>query len=395
MEKDNVATRWFQFPFRIFFLSVAIWGLIVIPLWLAEQVGHMNAFHALPGIVWHQHEMIFGLLMPAIAGFLLTAVCVWTKTERTHGWWLFGMWVVWLLGRLSITWGQALPYGLVAGINLLFTPLVAVDAGRRVFLRKQWRQLPILLVLTLLFVTQAIVLLLPAAQTIYKLHALHAALVATCGIMMIIGGRITPAFSKNWLNRQDRTEEAERIENPNWLQYLALALLVLLTVLVAANVKGAWVASVAVLAAIACLVRILLWRGWYTITDPLLWILHLSLLWIPLGLFLLAGSSMHWWGSNAWSHAIGVGAMFSLIIGVMTRVSLGHTGRKMELPKGQVAAYVLIQLGAVVRVATAMGWLPQNEGLIASGTMWALALVIFLVPYSVILSVPRVDGKPG
>lgn len=398
MEQRMHPTRWFQYPFRIFFLSLAAWAIVVIPLWLLTQLGGYTLRPALPLLLWHEHEMIFGLLMPAIAGFLLTAVCVWTKTDRLHGWTLFAMWMVWLLGRVAITFGGGWPAWIPVGMNLLFTGWIFVDVARRVLPKKQWRQVPILLVLFALFATQASVLL--SSDVLFQMATLRAALIATCGIMMVIGGRITPAFSGNWLRKQGRGEQASQIQNPTALQHVTLALILATCGLVALSASPALIATFAGLAALGCLARIVLWRGWLTLDEPMLWILHLSLLWIPAGFALLVfaqpgpwGDAL--WGNNVWTHALGVGAMGGLIIGVMTRVALGHTGRKLELPPSQLAAYALIHLGAVIRVLTAMSWLDRSTGLILSGACWSLAFLIFLVPYTPILSLPRVDGKPG
>lgn len=399
MEHRMTPARWFQYPFRIFFLSLAAWSILVIPLWLGNQLAGWKFSPALMPLLWHEHEMIFGLLMPAVAGFLLTAVCVWTKTERLHGASLFGLWLVWFGGRAAITFGGDWPRWIPMALNLAFTGLIFWDVARRVLPKKQWRQVPILIVLLALLLTQAAVFLVPDVR--YQLATLHAALVATCGIMMVIGGRITPAFSGNWLRKEGRADEASRIDNPNWLQHLTLAFIIALTALIATRAPQSVIAVVAGLTAVGCLVRILLWRGWYTLQEPMLWILHLSLLWIPLGFALMVlaqpgpwGEAL--WGNNVWSHALGVGAMGGLIIGVMTRVSLGHTGRPLVLPKSQLAAYALIHAGAVIRVLTAMKWIGDRQvGLILSGVCWSLAFLIFLIPYTPILSLPRVDGKPG
>lgn len=399
MEHRMTPTRWFQYPFRIFFLSLAAWSLLVIPLWLGTQLNGWKLTSALPLLLWHEHEMIFGLLMPAIAGFLLTAVCVWTQTDRLHGWSLFGLWLVWLAGRVSVTFGGSWPAWLPIVLNLAFTALIFWDVARRVLPKKQWRQVPILIVLLALLVTQATVFL--ASDIRYQLSTLHASLVATCGIMMVIGGRITPAFSGNWLRKEGRSAEASRIKNPGWLQHLTLGFIIVLTALIAVRAPGMWIAGAAALAAIGCFARIALWRGWYTLQEPMLWILHLSLLWIPLGFVLMVfaqpgpwGAAL--WGHNVWSHALGVGAMGGLIIGVMTRVSLGHTGRPLVLPKSQLVGYALIHAGALIRVLTAMKWIGDRPtGLILSGVCWSLAFLIFLIPYAPILSLPRADGKPG
>ena len=386
-QPSSALTTLFQYPFRIFFLSVGFWGLLVIAIWLAVLMQLLPSAFAVPPMIWHQHEMVFGLLQAAIAGFLLTAVCVWTGTERLHGVWLLLLWLVWLAGRLSLTFGASLPAAVPITINLLFMPLLILDATRRIVPARQWRHLTVLVALLLLWLAQA-ALLLSAGS----LQAFAIGLVAACALMMIIGGRITPAFSANWLRAHGGQPEA--IRNPPWLERLGLLLMLGLCLALLSGEPWA-ISLLALLSAAATLLRIVLWRGWLTRTEPLLWILHLSLLWIPLGLLLLALTDLAGWPNTVWIHAIGAGAMGGLILGVMTRVALGHTGRPLTLPRGIVSAYWLIHAGAVLRILTALTVLPWREGLVLAGVCWSLALLLFVLRYSSILSQPRVDGKPG
>ncbi|KXS52025.1 MAG: uncharacterized protein involved in response to NO, partial [Marinobacter sp. T13-3] len=144
----------FAYPFRIFFLSMAVLALVAIPTWVLQVSGVIHLPLAMPGLLWHQHEMLFGFLSAGIAGFLLTAVCVWTGTDRTHGWPLALIWGVWLAGRLLLAFGADLPAWLVQGANLAFLPLVMIDAGWRIWHARQKRQLMILAVLGLLWAMQ-------------------------------------------------------------------------------------------------------------------------------------------------------------------------------------------------------------------------------------------------
>lgn len=375
----------FAYPFRIFFLSLAIWAMVAVAVWVGNVTGVGSIDLALPPLQWHQHEMVFGLLSAEIAGFLLTAVCVWTGTERLHGLGLILLWQVWLLGRL-LGLLPATPPVLLLTINLLFLPLVMLDAGRRILSARQPRQIPILLVLAVLWGTQAAFLFERDA------NALNVALVAASALMLIIGGRITPAFSGNWLRA--RGQSADPIRNPAWLDWLTLvAILSLCATLWLQN--DALTGGLALMAGAISLSRILLWRGWRVSREPLLWILHVSLLWIPAGLFLLAGTHLADWPDNVWVHALGLGAMGGLMLGVMTRVSLGHTGRPLILPRGMAAAYLMIHASAVIRVLTAFGGLPWQWGIDISALLWLGAWALFLLRYAPILLSPRADGKPG
>jgi len=382
----GAVTQVFSYPFRIFFLSMAVWAVLVIPLWLLVVTGLWQAPLGLAPIPWHQHEMLFGILNAAIAGFLLTAVCVWTQTERLHGLPLVLLWGVWLLGRLLITLGEALPEWLVIGVNLAFLPLVWLDAARRVLGVRQARQYPILVILALLWGMQAALLINPTTRWV------DGALIAAAALMLVIGGRITPGFSSGWLRQRDLDHTQVQV-----FPWLEKTLLVAMGTLFFAVLSGTAIPVMiaAALAGLISLVRILLWRGWLVRTEPLLWILHISLLWIPAGLLLLAGANAGFWAHNVWVHAIGLGAMGSLILGVITRVSLGHTGRPLTLPGGIVFAYLLLQAGALMRVLTALSILPWTGGLTATGVCWTLAFAIFLWRYTGILASPRADGRPG
>jgi uncharacterized protein involved in response to NO len=378
----------FAYPFRIFFLSAGVLAVLVVPAWLALLLGGGGgASLALAPLHWHQHEMLFGLLHAAIAGFLLTAVCNWTGTERLHGAPLVALWTVWLAGRLLLAAGAAAPTWLVHGVDLAFLPLVMLDAGRRVWAARQHRQWIVLAVLGALWAMEVGFHRDPGGP--YARGALLAAMM----LMLVIGGRITPAFSGNWLRQRGRDPDSIRVLP--WLERLTLAAMaaVLVTQLVA--VPAAVAAGAALLAAAAALLRLGLWRGWQAREEPLLWVLHLALAWIPLALLLLAGAALGRLPATAWVHAAGAGAMALLILGVMSRVALGHTGRPLRLPRGIAAAFVLLLCAGAVRVGGAVGVLAWRESLLVAGALWTLAFLLFLARYAGVLTAPRADGKPG
>src|SRR5690554_8125417 len=332
----------FAYPFRIFFLSMTVLTLVGIPLWVLEVTGVLQLPLAMPALFWHQHEMLFGFLSAAIAGFLLTAVCVWTQTERTHGLPLALLWGVWLAGRLLLALGGSLPDLLVQGINLAFMPLVMIDAGWRVWHARQKRQVMFVVVLGLLWLMQI------GFVTRLDMSFSYGALIMAMALISIIGGRITPAFTAGWLRQRGGDASAVKM-----IPALDMAALFSMILLMASLVTG-WqtlTAIIAVVAAALMLVRLYNWTGWLVRSEPLLWILHLSILWVPVALILLAGSLVAGWPSNAWSHAAGTGAISCLILGVIARVSLGHTGRPLVLPKGMVLAFVAIQLAEIGRAS--------------------------------------------
>jgi len=376
----------FAYPFRIFFLSMAVLALVAIPTWVLQVSGVIHLPLAMPGLLWHQHEMLFGFLSAGIAGFLLTAVCVWTGTDRTHGWPLALIWGVWLAGRLLLAFGADLPAWLVQGANLAFLPLVMIDAGWRIWHARQKRQLMILAVLGLLWAMQI------GFVTRLDMTFSYGALIMAMALISIVGGRITPAFSSGWLKRHG--QDSSVIKMVPALDMAALATMVALMLSLVIGWQG--VASLlALVAAALMLVRLYNWKGWLFAKEPLLWILHISILWVPVALILLAGSLLAGWPTNAWAHAAGTGAIGGLILGVIARVSLGHTGRPLVLPRGMVLAFVAIQLAAVIRVLTGFNLIPWHPGIGASALLWLLAYGLFLVRYTGVLASPRADGKPG
>lgn len=376
----------FSYPFRIFFLSMTVLALLVVPVWVMQLTGVVNLPLALPGLFWHQHEMLFGFLSAAIAGFLLTAVSVWTGTNRTHGARLVALWGIWLAGRLLLAFGGGLPDWLVHTVNLAFLPLVMLDAGWRIWHARQKRQLMILVVLGLLWLMQiGFVLRLDMTYS-------YGALIMAMALISIIGGRITPAFSSGWLRQRGLDASGIRM-----IPALDMATLFSMILLMASLVTGWQTVSgiLAIVAATLMLVRLAGWKGWLVRKEPLLWILHLSILWVPVALALLAGTLLAGWPSNAWSHAAGTGAVSCLILGVIARVSLGHTGRPLVLPRGMVLAFVAIHLAALIRVLTALDAIPWHPGIGSSTVLWFLAFGLFLIRYTGVLASPRPDGKEG
>lgn len=383
----SVTRIFFAYPFRAFFASAAVLAVVAVPLWLAMLLHGWRPGSLFAPLHWHQHEMLFGFLHAAIAGFLLTAVCAWTGTPRLHGARLAGLWIVWASGRVTMLCGEALPATLVHAVDLMFLPLVMLDAGWRIVGARQPRHLVILIVLAGLWAMELGYHLQPTGPFA------HGALILAMTLMLVIGGRITPAFSISWLRASGRDPSAIRVVPA--LEILTLASMMAVLAAVLLGLPATVLAIASGLAMLVTTIRLLLWRGWLVRQEPLLWILHVALAWIPLSLGLLAASAWGWAPSTAWVHAAGTGAMGTLILGVMSRVALGHTGRALVLPRGMTLAFALVLSAALVRVLAALGDVPWREGLLISGGLWVAAFALFLWRYLAILVGPRVDGKPG
>lgn len=393
--REGRARALWQCPFRPFFLATAAYALCAVAGWLGVLVFAWPLAGDHPPMQWHSHEMLFGMVAAAVAGFLLTAMCNWTGARSLSGTPLKALLGLWLAGRLAMWMSAVLPHWLVALIDLSFLAVVAGYSGFIIIGSGNRRNLPLVIVVTVLGLANA---LFHAGLATGDAGLLRGAELGTIGLivllMVIIGGRITPAFTRNWMMR--RQMDPSVVRSRSWLDWTATLATIALIVLLLADAPSGWIAALAGVAGAANLARVAGWSGWRTLGDPLVWILHAGYAWIALGLILMAlGRGFGLVADTVWLHALGPGAMGVLIMGVMTRVSLGHTGRPLKLPSGAVAAYVLIIAAALVRVATAAGWLPWLPGLIASTAAWVGAFAVFLALYLPILAAPRADGRPG
>lgn len=381
--------RWpvFEAPFRIFFLSSAVAAVVLIPVWLVLFTQGGKTMMPVHPLFWHQHEMLAGFLYAAIAGFILTAVANWTGTPALHGPALIGLWCLWLAGRLAMAAGGAFPI-LAAVVDLAFMPVLAGIVASRVWHVRQYRQFILVVVLMLFWVLD---LLFHCTDEPRFLHAM--VLLATA-LIVIIGGRITPAFTANWLMRAKGPEGGKAVRRFPRLDRLSIATCLALVVLEALDWQWAWlVAPLAAVAALLVLVRLAGWSGWRTGSDPLLWILHVGHLWVVLGLAMKALAVVGLVPQTAWLHALGAGAIGTMILAVATRVTVAHTGRPLRLLPGAIWVYAAILVAGVLRLLTALQWLPLIVGLWSAAAAWILAFGVFLLCYLPVLVRP--DAKAG
>jgi len=384
-----------SYPFRPFFIATATYAILALAGWLGILLlgWPLSGPHA--PMQWHSHEMLFGMVATAIAGFLLTAMCNWTGAKPLSGRALQGLFALWLAGRAAMWLSAVLPHWLVAVIDLGFLAFVALHAAVVIIGSGNSRNLPLVIVVTVLWLANG---LFHAGLANADAELVRSAELATIGLITllitIIGGRITPAFSRNWMMRVGMDPAVVRTRKGT--EFATIASTLALVVFLLAGAPAWLIAPTAALAGVAHLLRLIDWAGWRTRSDPLVWILHLGYAWIPLGLLLMAldfGFGLV--AATAWLHALGPGAMGVMIVGVMTRVALGHTGRPLELPRLAVSAYWLIIAAALVRLLTALGWLPWSVGVKISALAWVAAFAVFLLLYLPILLRPRPDGRPG
>jgi uncharacterized protein involved in response to NO len=399
--QQKAASRFvlFAYGFRPFFLLAGWFALLAIGGWLWVFSSPDASFTVWPASygpvqLWHGHEMLFGFVAAAIAGFLLTAVPSWTGSKGFGGWPLVVLTLVWILGRLVFLSADNVSFYLLAFIELSFLPALAVLIAPPL-LRARNRNTPLLLVLLFLWVCDATFL---RAVYLGTPEAASSALLATINILMVlitvIGGRIVPAFTANALRKRNPDLQ---LRNNKMLDGVVIALMVGVVAIDALFPRGFLAGGLAAAAGLAQLWRLAGWKGLHTLRDPIVWVLHIGYAWLPIGLllktgFLLAG--FEW--AAFWQHALAAGAAATMILGVMSRASLGHTGRPLEVAPAMAWSYAVLSLAVLTRVF-GPALLPVSYGMTIklAGLLWVVAFLLFVVVYTPVLLTPRLDGKPG
>lgn len=380
-----------RLAFRPFFLAGSLFALLAIPLWVAVWTGLWPGFQPTGGwLSWHRHEMLFGFAMAIVAGFLLTAGQTWTGQPGISGNKLMALAAVWLLARLG--WLFGLPLMLLIPLDLLFMLGVTGLMARMLWVVRQKRNYPIIAVLTLMIGADVLVLCgLARNDDSLQRQGVLAGLWLVAALMAIIGGRVIPFFTQRGLGHTEAVKP--------WL-WLDVALLVgtgLIAVLYAAGPalqQNALLGGLFLAIAAGHLLRLVRWYDAGIWRVPLLWSLHLAMLWL-----VVAAAGLALWNfgllanSSSSLHALSVGSMSGLILAMIARVTLGHTGRPLQLPTGIVGAFVLFNLGAAARVFLASEW--PVTGLWMAAICWTLAFALYAWRYAPMLVAARVDGHPG
>jgi uncharacterized protein involved in response to NO len=385
----------FALGFRPFFLAVGIEGVALTLAWLAMLHGMLAVPRWLDPFLWHGHEMLFGLVLAAVAGFLLTAVPNWTATPPLGGARLALVVALWALGRVAMALAGILPAAAVAAADLAFPLALLAALGLAIVRARAARQAGILAALAALVAADAAthldaLALVPGAGR----PALRLAIVFVALLILVIGGRITPSFTQNALLRAGA---AGAVRGRPLFDRLAVAGAVTLALAELLAPRSLATGTSAAVAAFATLARTSGWQTRFALRDPLLASLHVGHAWVALGFAAIALADL---GApvppTVALHALTAGAMGAMILAVMTRVALGHTGRPLVAPPSARLAYWLVSSGALARV---LGPLLAPEAAraawLVAGLLWAGAFASFLAGYAGILVGPRADGRPG
>jgi len=388
----------FEYGFRPFFLAAGFQASLAMLAWVAwialqerGDAGEMLSI-GVPVYQWHAHEMIFGYGLAVVAGFFLTAVPGWTGRQPVRGVMLAVLFGLWLLARLT-SWTSAwLPPLAVALPELAFIGLLSAFVAHALLAGWSKRNFVFLPVLTILFI----------GATLYHLEAMMVtdttaaagqllAFDALLVLLTVIGGRIVPAFTTNVLRRRDVEPLPRTADRRDMLAILTIAALLAADLVAPDSAATGWIALAAALAGGA---RMTGWRTGRVLDSPLLWILHLGYAWLVFGLLLKALALITATiPATAALHALTVGALGSMTLGVMSRAALGHTGRPLRVSKAIVGSYVLVSLAAVLRIAWPIADLPSyGVAMQVSGLLWCAAFLIFAVAYWPVLTRPRISA---
>lgn len=377
--------------FRPFFLLAALFAAVAMPLWIFAIRGDATLGAYFGGTYWHAHEMFFGFCVAVIAGFLLTAVENWTHRPTASGAPLGLLAGLWIAGRLAVLLADRLPRLLPAVVDLAFLPALALVCARPMVASGNRRNYLFLGMMAVLFAANLGMHLgaLGVAPEWTRRGALLAAHVVVL-MILVVTARVVPMFTRNATGESD-------VRNAPWLDRASLAAMLSLMVFDGLELDARVGACAAALTAVLVFVRSATWGAELSLKHPLLWILHAGHAFVGVGLSLrVASHFVPQLSPSTALHALTAGSMGCLTLGMMARVTLGHTGRPLEAPRAVRAAFVFMLLAGVARVVgPLLGPRAYLHSLMAAGSLFALSFALYLAAYTPMLFAPRADGKPG
>lgn len=370
----------FSGGFRPFFLFGTLWAAAAVPIWLFAYTGSAVLPSALPPLIWHVHELIYGYALATVAGFLLTAIPNWTGRLPLRGGPLAALAALWLAGRVAVLSSAVIGAGTAAVIDLAFPAVFTCVIARELIAGRNWKNLPMLVALSLLFLGSTLVHLhvLGYADTAQEGNRLGLATILM--LIALVGGRIVPSFTRNWL-----AKSRPKGRLPAQAGSLDMAAL-----LVTGAGLAAWVIApsasftpwMQLAAGGAVALRLSRWCGLSTLREPLVFVLHLGYGWLALGLLLLGGNGLYpLLPPSTALHALTAGAVGTMTLAVMTRATLGHTGRALVAGRATQAIYVLVTLAAVLRLGASLAGTHAMTITWIAGSAWSGAFGLFALAY--------------
>ena len=376
-----------SYGFRPFFFAAGLWSALALLLWIAVFVTGSTLPRRFDPLAWHIHEMLCGFVMAAIAGFVLTAIPNWTGRQPLSGVSLAVLATLWLLGRVSCLISTLLPSWLALVTDLLFPLLLIAVVSREIVAARNWRHLPMIGGITVLAVGDLMMHLEAVGVALPAGLGWRFALAAIIVLISVVGGRIVPSFTRNWLVKQGAVSLPAE---PDGIDRIALGIL--------HGGLFAWVffpvthavGALLLLAAALNFWRLLRWRGGATLAEPFLLVLHVGYGWVVLGTALLGLAIMDADIPQSLAiHALTAGAIGTMTVAVMTRATRGHTGHPLSADRATIAIYLCVNAAAIVRIAAAIGGSWAMPMLAASAILWVGAFALFALVYAPMLLLPK------
>jgi uncharacterized protein involved in response to NO len=376
-----------SYGFRPLFLGAALWAALAMGLWIAVLTGRLDLPTRFSPVDWHAHALLYGFLPAVIAGFLLTAVPNWTGRLPIVGWPLLALVLVWIAGRVATSFSALLPAGLAASVDLAFLALLAAVLGREIAAGRNWRNLPVLAALVLLWTGNLLFHLDAAGGMAAQGLGARLGIAGAVFLILLIGGRIVPSFTRNWLARRP----AGPLPVPPGrfdLAAVALGGVALATWCAAPAAQATGLLALA--AGLVHLLRLARWAGWRTLAEPLVAILHVGYAFAALGFLAVAAAILApaLVAPGAALHAWTTGAAGVMTLAVMTRASLGHTGQPLAATPATIAIYAAAITAATLRLID--GFAPGLPHVLTlAGLSWMAAFGGFALAYGGLLVRPR------
>ncbi|WP_363352101.1 NnrS family protein [Methylocystis echinoides] len=389
---QNLLAVFLSAGFRPFFLSAALWAAVGLPLSVAYLEAAAELPTRFPPSIWHAHEMAFGFGGAVVAGFLLTAIPNWTGRMPLQGAPLAGLVALWLLGRVAVLVSRSEPALVAAALDLAFPAVFIFVVAREIATGRNWRNLPMVAALALLFIGNLLTHLEAMDLAATGAIGAHIGVATLVMLVALIGGRITPSFTRNWLAKTSPAEDQPAPFDALDRFALAATLVALVAWVALPDTRSTGVLQI--VAGAALFLRLMRWRGVRARAEPLLFVLHLGYGWVALGLLLMGGNELlSVTDSTAPLHALTAGAIGTMTLAVMTRATRGHTGRALVADRGTVAIYVAITLAAILRIAAPFTGDYYFVALAVAAGMWSLAYGLFALLYFGMLTGPRLQGE--
>jgi uncharacterized protein involved in response to NO len=384
---DHAMPAFLSEGFRPFFLAAGLWSAAALAVWIVMFATGTTVPSRFDPLAWHIHEMLFGFVMAAIAGFLLTAIPNWTGRLPVSGSPLALLAGLWLLGRVACLISALVPPWIAITADLSFPVALIGVAAREIVVGRNWRNLPMVAPVSVLGIANLLMHLEADGVAVPSGLGWRLGLAAVIVLISVMAGRIVPSFTRNWLAKRPGSDLPA---GHGWIDRVALGILHAGLVGWAFLPEFRPVGLLLLLGAATNLLRLLRWRGIATTAEPLLLVLHVGYAWLVLGVALLGlavlGADVPF---SAAIHALAAGAIGTMILAVMTRATRGHARRDLSADRVTVLIYGLVSLAAITRIAAAFGVAWTMPLLIISGCLWISAFAGFVLAYGPMLILPR------